>query len=499
MIVNILSKEKINARIKRRKTINANFTPYDYSIENEDVETPHTAAELTIQRGILNRWYYLFTMQQVGRTIIVIGITITLLYIYMISVHRVKGLKELGIVLETMSKPLYNSRCRQHNETYYQCLPNVFLIGASKCGTTTLVDYLKEYPNIGFVKRRIVPDKHTEVHRFDRNTYGWALKEIDLADEWASSPLFTDPTIPIIHYTPHYLYAPTVPYEMKEFYPDPDKLKFIVMLRNPIDRAISSYWFQNSHLFHDNDQGSIDEFQKLVHKEMSERNKYETCMEETSKKANELNNNGIVLYIARKLKSLASFIVNCIFHAAAIISSSKSLSTNQTNTSNYAQNHNSKSYYKALQLCYGDELRSPDLGHRHIDKGIYVDQIHRWWDNFPSKNFYFILFDKFIENPRDEFRKLLDFINDDQLYEKNKPSNEHNMNNDTNIRTKRIEKRQHMLEITDKMKFDKRRLFKPNSLSENSTLPSSFIKTLENYYKPYNDELEKLLNIKLYN
>jgi len=211
-------------------------------------------------------------------------------------------------------------------------------------------------------------------------------------------------------------------------------------------------------------------------------------MEETLQNVNELNNNGIFIYIARKLKSFASFIVNCIFQAATIISTTSSNQTNNhtiTSLSNM-QNINSNSYFKALQLCYGDELRSPQLGHRHIDKGIYVDQIHRWWDNFPSKNFYFILFDKFIENPKDEFRKLLDFINDEHLHDK-----------DANLTSGHLEKRLHMLEITEKMKFDKRRLFKPNSLSENATIPTSFIKALEYYYKPYNENLEKLINFKL--
>lgn len=480
-----LTKDKLNARIKRRR--NVNLIPYEINIESEDVEAPH-AAEMTMHRGILTRWYYLFTLQQISRIMIITIIIAILLYIYMISVHRVKGLKELQIVLETMSKPLYNNRCRQHNETSYQCLPNVFLIGASKSGTTTLVDYLKEYPNIGFVKRRIVPDKHTEVHRFDRNTYGWALKEIDLADEWASSPIYTDPNVPIIHYTPHYLYAPTVPYEIKEFYPNPEKLKFIVMLRNPIDRALSSYWFQNSHLFHDKDQGSIEEFQNLVDKEIKERQKYEKCMEKTLK-LDDLDNSSILIFMSRKIKSVVSFVVNCIFHAATIISTSNTnpLTNHTSNIITAEHNIKSNSYFKALQLCYGDELRSPQLGHRHIDKGIYVDQIHRWWDNFPSKNFYFILFDNFIENPKEEFRKLLDFINNDEyLYD--------NQNKNTTI--KDLEQRLRMLEITEKMKFDKRRLFKPNSLSENATLPSSLIKTLENYYKPYNKELENLLNIK---
>jgi hypothetical protein len=71
------------------------------------------------------------------------------------------------------------------------------------------------------------------------------------------------------------------------------------------------------------------------------------------------------------------------------------------------------------------------------------------------------------------------------------------MKNDTDIIRKRKDKRLKMLEITEKMKFDKRRLFKPNSLSENATLSSAFINALENYYKPYNEKLQKLLNINL--
>jgi len=291
IISRTISKEKLYSRKIRRKKAIYNYD-YSSSIDDdillEDVEIPHHIIEQSINRGILTRWYYLYLTKQLGRIVLIIILILISLYIYIISVHRVKNLKELQIVIETMNKPLYNNRCRQHNETHYQCLPNVFLIGASKCGTTTLVDYLKEYPYVGFVKRRIIPDKHTEVHRFDRNTYGLALKEIDLADEWASSPIFSNTNVPIIHYTPHYLFAPTVPYEMKEFYPNPEKLKFIIMLRNPIDRAISSYWFQNSHLFHDYDQGSITDFQNLMFKEMSERNTYEKCMENALLNSNQL-------------------------------------------------------------------------------------------------------------------------------------------------------------------------------------------------------------------
>jgi len=123
------------------------------------------------------------------------------------------------------------------------------------------------------------------------------IQQVELADEWASSPLLSEPDLPVIHYTPQYLYSPTVPFDMKVFYPqDADSqtsesvaslvkaagsaaltaetlspkqsakhstsrtdMKFIVMLRNPTARAFSSYWFKNSHLFQPNgrDGGSI--------------------------------------------------------------------------------------------------------------------------------------------------------------------------------------------------------------------------------------------------
>jgi hypothetical protein len=130
------------------------------------------------------------------------------------------------------------------------------LIGASKCGTTSLMDYLAELPNVAFVNRRIHNnDKHREVHRFDRNTFGMAIKAVDFVDEWASSPIVESESTTVVHYTPHYLYAPSVPYELKRFYPHADELKFIVMLRDPLPRAWSSYWFHNSHLLNNEDTG----------------------------------------------------------------------------------------------------------------------------------------------------------------------------------------------------------------------------------------------------
>jgi len=181
-------------------------------------------------------------------------------YIYIISYHHITTINDVIEVVHTISKTTVSKRCRIYNTTHYRCLPNVLFIGASKCGTTSLINYLSQTIHIYLVKRRIHPtDYHREIHRFDRQTYQWAIPTIDLLDEWSSSPYLTsisDDNI-LIHYTPHYLYAPTVPFEVKQFYPNAQDLKLIVMLRNPVDRAWSSYWFSNSHLLKQKDQGNF--------------------------------------------------------------------------------------------------------------------------------------------------------------------------------------------------------------------------------------------------
>jgi hypothetical protein len=71
----------------------------------------------------------------------------------------------------------------------------------------------------------------------------------------ASSPKVPHVNSTIIHYTPQYLYAPSVPYDVREFYPNRDELKFLILLRDPVQRALSSYWFKNSGEFHSTDRG----------------------------------------------------------------------------------------------------------------------------------------------------------------------------------------------------------------------------------------------------
>ena len=180
-------------------------------------------------------------------------------FIYLSSVSRISSISELSTIVRMSIKRNINHSCKAFNETHFICLPNVFFIGASKCGTTSITDILSNITQeIQFVRRHIVSrDRHKEVHQFDRKSYMKSWKSIELAYAWATSPIISNNRTLLIHYTPHYLYAPSVPFELRKFHPNWANIKFIVILRDPIERAWSSYWFHNSHLLHGVDKGQF--------------------------------------------------------------------------------------------------------------------------------------------------------------------------------------------------------------------------------------------------
>ena len=368
--------------------------------------------------------------------------------VYIVSVHRIRTISDLMVISHTMNMPMYNHRCRSVNSSSFVCLPNVFLIGASKCGTTSLMDYLTQHPMIDHVHRRIHKiDEHKEVHRFDRNTYGWASRTIEQADEWASSPVVSDPRTAVIHYTPHYLYAPSVPYEMRNFYPKPDELKFIVVLREPVERALSSYWFRNSHIFNDQDRGTVDEFIRLANGEIESRKQYDNCMLQRG-----------------------AFVVDSEMNDITDARKSKARKNN----------------LKALKFCFGSLYREKVLGSRHIDKGIYYDQIQRWYDNFPRRNFYFMSLSNFEKDPAIEYANLLAFIFSDTLL-----ANGGNAS-DQPTTSSDLEWSLLLRRYDNSTLFSHKRLVKPNSLSSVKLLPFFFTEKLDLFYRPYN---KKLLNL----
>lgn len=193
------------------------------------------------------------------------------------QLHRIYSLSDVIEIIKVarLSIATDSPHCKkiEGDITTYRCLPTVFLIGASKSGTTSLLDDLLQDNSMSVVKRRIHNiDRHHEVHRFDRSSFPSTWKSLELLHEWASTPTVSSPSErAVIHYTPHYLFAPTVPFDMRTFYPHTSSLRFLILLRNPVDRMISSYWFKNSHLFHNTDQGTSANLQEVIRKQQQSR------------------------------------------------------------------------------------------------------------------------------------------------------------------------------------------------------------------------------------
>jgi len=111
----------------------------------------------------------------------------------------------------------------------FRSLPDFLIIGAQKGGTSSLAFYLSQHPSIRFSINK-------EVHFFDKNYF--------LGLNWYKSffPFkLTNRNNSFGEATPFYLFHPHCPRRIKETLPD---VKLIVLLRNPIDRAISHYNMQ---------------------------------------------------------------------------------------------------------------------------------------------------------------------------------------------------------------------------------------------------------------
>ena len=118
----------------------------------------------------------------------------------------------------------------------YRPLLDFMIVGAQRCGTSALARFLSGHPDIAMSSPK-------EVHLFDRPDYStdWTPAEIDARYRRAFNG---DGGARVRgEATPVYLFFPEVARELARYHPG---LKLIVLLRDPVDRAISSYYFQKN-------------------------------------------------------------------------------------------------------------------------------------------------------------------------------------------------------------------------------------------------------------
>jgi hypothetical protein len=115
-------------------------------------------------------------------------------------------------------------------------IPNFFIVGAQKAGTTSLHYYLKQHPQI-YMSPRKEPHFFEGMH-WDFYRPGRIMPPVtDLADYQALFEGVTDEKA-IGEASASYLYSPKAPTLIKRSIPD---ARLIAILRNPADRAYSNF------------------------------------------------------------------------------------------------------------------------------------------------------------------------------------------------------------------------------------------------------------------
>lgn len=108
-------------------------------------------------------------------------------------------------------------------------LPTFLIAGAMRCGTTSLNSYLREHPEVSVSRPK-------EVHFFDNNYEAgvdWYLEHFPGSDDSRA----------VGEATPDYLYEPEAAARIAATLPD---VKILLLLRDPVDRALSHYWHNRS-------------------------------------------------------------------------------------------------------------------------------------------------------------------------------------------------------------------------------------------------------------
>lgn len=106
-------------------------------------------------------------------------------------------------------------------------MPSFLIVGAMKCGTTSLYQYLVQHP-------QVVAARKKEIHYFDwgyAESFRWYRSQFPLAHRYGPGSLTGEAST-------DYLFHPHAPRRMAASLPD---VKLILLVRNPVDRAYSHY------------------------------------------------------------------------------------------------------------------------------------------------------------------------------------------------------------------------------------------------------------------
>lgn len=118
-----------------------------------------------------------------------------------------------------------------------RALPNFIIAGAQKCGTSTLNSQLSQHPNV-------IPSFIKEVNYFNWN-YGrglnWYKAHFPITEPDANRATVASSHFITGEASPYYMFYP---YALERIAKTLPEVRIMMMLRNPVDRAFSSYQHQ---------------------------------------------------------------------------------------------------------------------------------------------------------------------------------------------------------------------------------------------------------------
>ena len=125
-----------------------------------------------------------------------------------------------------------------------KALPLDFLVnfvvgGTQKGGTTALARFLAQHPEVCF-------SKHKEVHFFDRPDFREKASLAELNQRYARAFPRDRAGKTFGEATPIYMYLPGVPERVRAYNP---AMKWVVVLRHPVERAVSQYSMERARGF----------------------------------------------------------------------------------------------------------------------------------------------------------------------------------------------------------------------------------------------------------
>eukprot|EP01111_Echinosteliopsis_oligospora_P016773 TRINITY_DN7077_c0_g1_i1.p1 TRINITY_DN7077_c0_g1~~TRINITY_DN7077_c0_g1_i1.p1 ORF type:complete len:347 (-),score=34.18 TRINITY_DN7077_c0_g1_i1:15-1055(-) len=250
----------------------------------------------------------------------------------------------------------YRNPCYPVGGGKVACLPSYLIIGAMKCGTTSLDYYLQDHPSI--VKHSLKEIRFFKKFYFSGiEWYSRHFKDVDLTDGRL-----------IGEATPGYLRWPGAPDRMYLTVPN---VKLIVALRDPSFRSYSQY--HHAIRFSDPEYANHS-FEDLVEEEL-----------QIFKHCNMYSEN-------RPFPSFAEFDYKKWFEEKKLF---------------YGE------CWKNCNACfpYRDSRHYTDYsGFGLLSKSLYYEQIQKFRELFPEKQIMYISYERFTQNPSLVMSELEDFL-----------------------------------------------------------------------------------------